>query len=241
MINALHRQIYSWPKWLVRAFFLVSVLFSFAAGMFVSDYFRVRRVIVTSEPANLLQTDWLKQQNLLLLSQRRAESIILAQVPRIARVNLTKKYPQTLVINFTLRRPLAQIKNDGFYLLIDSTGHITNKVWQKKRQLLTINYYQKIRSFESVPGSLLLDKDILYAIGIIQQQEQFDLLIKTIEIKKPGEVVFTDQYNTKILVAPEKAIAKTLRIVHNISKTLRRKGEQPREINLLFEKPVVTL
>jgi len=211
-------------------------------GFLIPDRFKIKRIKVSPSHPKLEQIADLKNQNLLFLNKEQAAANLSKANPEIEKLQLTKHYPDCLCITFVKSKPVAQIKTDGDYLLLNSKAKIIRKQNEMEANLLLINYYQIIREFESRPGQTIINQDLLSAVKIIAEAKKRNLVLETIIIDKPGQIrAQLKNKETTIIFSSKKNIAKSLEIVHNILRLLKAKGESPKEINLLFEKPIYTL
>ena len=235
------RESFSTGFWL-KTILIVSLVLSLLAGFFVNNRFRIKEVEIKPSKLNFVPLGWLLNQNLLALNTTKAGAKILADNPIIETVELTKVYPEKLKVMLTLSQPILQIKTNGYYLLISAGGKIISRRHQPQPNLLSVDYYQKIRSYESRPGARIINQDLLTAVNIVNQIPPLDQRISQISIDKPEQIkIQLDHQGPLITFNSKKNIAKSWRIVHNILKSLKIKGQKPIEINLLFDKPYFIL
>ena len=225
----------------LKLLYLFTLIASLSIGYFFADYYKVRKIILPSQNNVKVQTDWLLNQNLLLINNSSVKNRLEQRQPLLENIQITKQYPQTLVVNFEQAVPIMQINNNGLFLLISRNGRVIKQLTDPLPELITVIFYQKIRSFESSPGTELTNSDLVYISKLIKISKNYPIEILDIEVKRPQEITVTTKDGIQILLNSKKKIAKNWRIVHNIRKSLKIKGQQPKTINLLFDKPFITL
>lgn len=226
----------------LKIIIVLTLFISLITGYYFSLNFNLKKVIVKPSKPAIKLPNQLTNQNLLFLNINQIKKEVLALNPNIQTVNLTKQYPDQLLITYRISLPIIQIKTNGQYLLISKEGKIISKQENKERNLLMVNYYQRLRSFESRLGEIIINQDILSAVAVASEAARFNLSINNLTIKKPGQIeAKLVNEGPLIIFSTKKSIAKNWRIVHNILKSLKVKGEQPKEINLLFDKPFFIL
>jgi hypothetical protein len=242
MLNLLKNQIGFLPKYCPKIVFIVSLIISLMLGYWLSSWLCIKNVILVPSNQVRLNTKNLIGQNLWFLNSDKTVAAIQKNHPEIEEITLKKIYPNTIKISYQRARKAAQIKTNAHFLIISSKGIVMRKNSQKEEGLLTIDYYQKIRHFESKPGTSITNQDIIRAIKIVEGGKKLNYSIETATIRKPGRIeVKIKGQPTTILFDRKKNIAKNWIIVHNIIRTLNSKDEEPKEINLLFDKPIYSL
>lgn len=213
----------------LKILILGSLLFSFVLGLFIPSYFEIKE-------------GELKGQNLLFLSTKETIKTLMANNPEIEKINIEKVYPNSVKITYFKSKPVAQIKTNSHYLLLNSKGKILQQLEKPRTDLLTIDYYQSIRAYEAKPGQTIINHDLLYSVKILSEAKKQGFNIENVIVTKPGQIqVRLKTKKTLITFSSKKNIAKNWRIVHNILRSLKVKGQSPKEINLLFDKPFFVL
>lgn len=219
----------------------MSLIFSLICGYFFANLVRIKKIILKPNSYQGLSFESLKGQSLLLFDTRSLEKTLKKNYPEIENLEITKKYPQTLIIRFEKAKYTMQIRNNNEYLLISRKNKIIKKIPSPLSNLIIVDYYQKLRNFETKKGFVLTNFDLQYVNRLIQAAGNYPTKIKSIEIVKPNQITVQLSDQTEILLNTKKRIAKNWRIVHNIIKSLKIRGEKPKTINLLFDKPFITL
>lgn len=178
---------------------------------------------------------------MLLMDEKKISDYIARIDPTVRRVTILKQFPQTIVITVIEDLAVAQIINGDKFLLIDSQGKIL-KTAGKKADLTVISYYQRLRAFESKPGTVLSQPEIGKALEIVQVKKQLPDKLRLIKIPQPKRITLTFvDLPLTVVLNTEKDIAKNVFILQNIIKGLDRKGVRPSVVNLEFDKPVITV
>jgi len=232
---------------LFNNFWLKSVLFgtlalSLVTGLFLPNYLLIKKISIFPTQSKIIGIEELKGKNLFFLDLEQTTQELLNNNPKLETINLFKKYPNQLEIQIIKSKSVAQIKTDGHYLIISNKAKIVEKIREANPKLLIVQYYQKIRDFEAKIGQTLINQDLRASIALIQEGQKQNFRLKTVKIPKPGQIqVQLSNPETIIAFSSKKNIAKNWRIVHNIIRSLKIKGQSPKEINLLFEKPFFVL
>jgi len=222
-----------------KIFFGLCLISSLTAGLLLPNLFIITKVILKPNTHSFVISP-LKGKSLLLTNLHALKQEILLNNPVLEEVNLEKSYPHTLIINFQLSKPIAQLEDFKKFYLLSNTGKIiliTNSV-QKK--LPIIKSFQRLRYYEGKQGQSISNPDILYALKAARLLPQYEIDFEYLEINKPSHLKIVGKETVSYLNT-KKQIAKNLKIVQNIIVTLKNKGQVPKEVNLFFEKAAYTL
>ena len=242
MPNSSNHQKFLVNNFLVKILVLITLIVSFSLGLILPNQFKIKQIKYQPQNNVLNGVEELKGQNLLFLETSTTIKTLRANNPEIEQLNLTKIYPNSLKISFVKSKPIAQIKTNNHYILLNSKGRIIRQQKEPEPKLLTINYYQSIRAFEAKEGQTIINQDLLYTVQLITEAIKQGFNLETITVTKPGQIVARlKAKKTVVTFSSKKNIAKNWRIVHNILGSLKMKGQSPKEINLLFDKPYFIL
>lgn len=242
MNNLLNSQKNFLTSFLTKLVLFALILASLVIGFILPNQFIINSIKILPKHTKIVGSDQLKNQNLLFLDIQKVKQQLFQDNPYLEKVTINKLYPQQLEIKVKLSRPVAQIKTNSHYLLINQRAKILAKLINPDPKLINISYYQKIRSFESRPGQTLINQDLVAAILVVAKGQEQNFNLERVNIPIPGQIqAKLTNRQTLITFSSKKNIAKSWTIVHNILRSLKIKGQSPKEINLLFEKPYYIL
>lgn len=118
-------------------------------------FFRVGQVQVSGNSRysleEILASSGVEQEdNLILLDKYRVAERIYTELPYVKEVRISRKYPDTLLIEVTETQAAAAIQGGGSWWLLSSTGKILEPIdTAQAREYLQIRY---VETFEPVPG-----------------------------------------------------------------------------------------
>jgi len=215
------------------------LLTSLAAGLWLPGFMTISEVNVQPNSPTLFWRD-VRGESLLLLNTKSFAQELLANNPTLSAVEVSKHYPRTLIINYKKAIPIAQIENQSHYFLLSKEGKIIAKQSMPHKTLPILKSFQKLRYYESRPGQYISNPDLRYALSASQLAPDYGIDYEYLEVSKPSQLKIVGEKTVSYLNT-KKQIAKNLKIVQNITVTLKRKGQVPKVINLFFEKAAYTL
>jgi hypothetical protein len=222
-----------------KVFFGLCLISSLTAGLLLPNLLTITKVIIKPN-AHSLVIGQLKGESLLLINQQALKQEIWLNNPVLEKVNLKKSYPHTLLINFQLSKPVAQLESFNKFYLLTKTGKITSITNSSPKKLPIIKSFQRLRYYEGKQGQSISNPDILYALEAAKLIPQYGIDFEYLEISKPFQLKIVGKETVSYLNT-KKQIAKNLEIVQNIIVTLKKKGQVPKVVNLFFEKAAYTL
>lgn len=221
-------------------FSIVFVLVLFYLLVVSDNYFAVRKIEVMGigDSSLIRGVSNYNSKNILLLNADEVQKHILSRNPHFNQVNVSKKYPGTLLIVVSFRTPYANFAVDkGFFILSDD-GKIIKKSQSPVKDLPIIKYYQKFNFSSWQSGDNIQYKDIATSIKFLKDALDLGLAIDTIDIKgtnmialrvKEKSILFTTEKDEKIQGYQFKTIVKKLKI----------EGRDFTVLDVRFDKPVI--
>lgn len=225
-----HHQRKIWHMGLtVVGILLVSALLSWG----VNAMFTIRSVEVVGEGVRVSVDPEKMPRNLLFFPVERLKNELLRGYPLIAEMNITKKYPGTLVISATLRAPKALVGAENTLYAIDKEGVVLEE-YPEKMHLPKI-----LIDVPPVPsGKRVTDTRILAALSFLLETEG-SIAITRITSGEGDTLQATDGV-MNILFPQKSDIPAIVRTLQTMLVGFRIKGKLPSTIDLRFDKPVVT-
>jgi cell division septal protein FtsQ len=221
--------------------FIFIALICFFLGIGFSVVFRVKKIESNLPLKNSIQ-EKLLFNNILLLNLNEVQQTILANYPHYRSIKIKKVFPDRLHISIEVEKVVAQLLNNGNYIMLSKDGKIIKQRQKETPFIPTIKYFQVLREYETKPGVYLKQQEINYALKLISKKKQFPIKFSTININKNNQLQIVENEDLpRITLSTRKQIDKNAIILHNILKSFDIKGIKPNEINLLFDIPSFTL
>lgn len=225
-----HHQRKIWHMGLtVVGILLVSALLSWG----VNTAFTIRNVEVVGEGVRVSVDPEKMPRNLLFFPVERLKNELLRDYPLIAEMNITKKYPGTLVISATLRAPKALVGAENTLYAIDKEGVVLEE-YPEKMHLPKI----LIDTLPGPSGKRVTDTRILAALSFLLETEG-SIAVTQITSGEGDTLQATDGV-MNILFPQKSDIPAIVRTLQTMLVGFRIKGKLPSTIDLRFDKPVVT-
>lgn len=209
--------------------FLMSGLFSWG----VNTIFTIRNVEVSGEAVNIVIDPVKLPRNLLFFPVDSVTEQILKAYPLVKSVTLKKRYPSTLIVIITPRKPFAIVGVEKEIYALDADGVVLGK-YPNNTDLPTIT----IALSPMQPGDRVADRAVTAAIGFLRE---------TASMTSVSDIVIHDASSlrayadTMSIVFPQHADMRTLaRTLQTMISGFRIKGTLPKTIDFRFDKPVIT-
>ena len=202
--------------------------------LFLSDFFRIKKVIVISNSTEIRGLSQLFSENYLSLNEEVTAQKLLAVNPLIKNIKIGKTFPQTLTLNVFWRKPQAKILLDDKIILLDEEGKVSagdpdglTEIAGTKI-ILPSSGTTDWRILKSVNYIILLSKSGIRVNNIYIFDEDSIFILKLadgVEVKIPFQ---TDPYQ----------VSASLQVI--ISR-FRIEGKFISSIDFRFDKPLVVL
>lgn len=145
-------------------------------------------------------------------------------------VVIKKKYPQTVIVEISERKPIAKVsQSGGREFLLDRKGVLYSEVVPEFRglRLVTLEFGMDLGLGQKVDANvvalILLEESPVSAIKFVEQE---------------GIEVSAGQ-NLTILFSRQKSVADQIRALQTILQKYRIEGKQLKSVDLRYEQPVV--
>jgi hypothetical protein len=106
-------------------------------------------------------------------------------------------------------------------------------------KLAYINYYQKLYDQEYSVGDEIDKLDLRYAVAFLSKIKSLHIDIETIDITSPNMIVLINAQQ-RYLITIEKDIELQFQELKIVYERLLQKGEKYSQIDVRFEKPIIT-
>jgi cell division septal protein FtsQ len=223
-------------------FLILSVVFLIILYL-IFIYFRITKITVLLNNKNydLYGTELLIGKNILFNSENRIKELLFERNPQIENIKIKKKYPNNLIINFTLNKGLAEIQANNGYFVLTKKGKIINKYDKQNNNFLPkINYYQKIDYYSNNIGDYLDNKDLIYALTFTSKIKESGLKVDSIDIVSPNMIrLLLD--GSIVYVTTEKNIEIQNNQLVKIIEQFSIEGKKFSSLDLRFDKPILKL
>lgn len=222
--------------------FVALVFFLFIFLIKTNDFFSVNNFVVYIDKEmrkNIFGLDEFKKSNILFLETEKIKDNLIKKNPDFKKVSVEKKYPDTLLINIVLDKPLAVLRVDLGYFYLNGAGKIFKKTRKLTDKNLTeINFYQKLNFKIYSPGDFLNFREIKSGLFILEKMDELNIGITNLDINSNGVLLFSLK-DKKFFFNSEKDIEVQWHQFKEIYREFEIKNLKYKEIDLRFDKPVV--
>ncbi len=238
----------------IYTFLLMLAVLIVIGLLLFTQFFSVHRIEIHGDTNenNPIGLDTLKNKNIIFLSTKEFEKIILDQNPTIATISITKKYPDALIIIIRSSSPLAYLKLNGGFALLDEKAKVLAKVKSTSLKLALINFYQLFDFQQMSIGDTLNYREITTTNYLLKKSQDLNLVVESIDINGLSMIVFNVKYpSTKeegqpasrqvtILFNGEKDKEKQGFELETIIKRFKIEAKEFKALDFRFDKPVVS-
>lgn len=234
-------------KLLKSKFFAIGVLFcaiSITVIFFLFNEWRVKIIKIEGIPKNtvLYGLENVKNASLITLSPHAVEERMKRSNPFIARIQVAKKYPQTLILTIATDEPLAYFESDSGFFALGQDGKILSKLKEKEnsKELPVIHYFEKLHFASYQPGDMLSYKDIGMALKILKKMSGLGMKINTIDIDGVDMIGFSLKGKT-IVFSSDKDVEPQIYQLEQIVHQFKIQGKDFKKLDLRFNRPILEL
>ena len=213
--------------------------------LYFIHYWRVRIVRIEGIPegVNLSGLENIKNKPMLFLSEQSVKQAIKKSNPFIGRVQVSKKYPHTLVLIMVIDRPVAYFKSDAGFFVLNSEGKIISKLKGASSSgdgLPVIHFFEKLHFSSYQSGDLLNYHDINTALRILKKISELGIKINTIDIDGV-DMIGLNLKGRSVIFSSEKDVEMQVYQLRQIVHQFRIQGTDYKKIDLWFNRPVIEL
>lgn len=213
---------------------LFVILIAYGLYQLFIRVFTIRFIEVVGDPINIAVDQSRFTKNILLFPQKKIEDQILLENPHLASISITKIYPQTLRIQVTLRKAVANLQTSQHIYLLDSYGMVLTEGITDKKNIPNILF--------DIKEPLVSGKKVVHP-SVAKSLEFISLFgntasITAITVESSGTV--RAEINQSVVVFDQYTnISQMSHTLQTLLNRFRMKGTQPATVDLRFEKPVV--
>jgi cell division septal protein FtsQ len=151
-------------------------------------------------------------------------------------LNISKKYPQTLVITVIERVPLAILHNDlnENHYLVDEEGYVLGIVDANTTNLPKVFYAEEI-----AVGYFLDQKLVSVYFELLAAVDESEVQISSASVHKDFIVAYSVG-SVEILLGVDKNIKESIIVLADLLKQLATEGKDARRIDMRYDKVVVS-
>ena len=241
------QQMSSSMKLLKSKFVVITILFCILGTVALLFFFyewRVKTIKIEGIPKEtvLYGLENVKNIPLLTLSSHGVEEQMKKSNPFIARIQVAKKYPQTLILTISTDEPLAYFESDSGFFALNQEGKVLSKLKEKETptDLPVIRYFEKLHFASYQPGDSLSYKDINMALKFLKKMSGMGMKINTIDIDGVDMIGFNLKRKT-ITFSSEKDIDPQLYQLEQIVHQFKIQGTDFKKLDLRFNRPILEL
>lgn len=225
-----------------RTIFLTLIFTVIFLGLFLagSSFINVQKITIKGENTGKLRgLNMYYQKNLLFLRTENIEKSLLANNPELLSVSVEKVFPNSLIITVIFQPVQAMIEMSGGYAYLSEDGKIIRKSREKNDIFPLIYYYQKLNYSYVSAGDDLKYIDIISTLHFIKKNSELGLKTDSVDISGLDMLLFTIG-DKKIFFTTEKEIKIQDYELEQIIKQFKIEGKEFKNLDLRFEKPIVT-
>lgn len=226
----------------IKRIFLLILLVpvSFLLLNFINNYFSIRNIEVNGlkKIDSFKGADLWSKKNIFLLSEEEIEKNLLAVNPLFKKVNVYKRYPNTLRLVIQKHEPFVYLSVYQGYFMLSDDARILSKSKTKENDLPVINYYQKLSYNIWQSGDFIKYKDIASALHFLRKTLDLGLEIYTIDISGTNMIALNLKDQT-IFFTTEKDPSIQDYQVETIIRQFKITGKNFATLDLRFDKPII--
>lgn len=197
------------------------------------DLFTIQTIEVVSSNVEILLDAKKFPKNLLFFPTHPVEKELLSSYIFLSRVHIRKKYPSTLIMELTVRVPIASLRSSNRQVQLDVHGVVLGDETSGQNLPHIIFDVPVVRI-----GSVLQDSRVLQALQFIALMGNF-LNIEEITDHDSTSLRIKSG-NIDIYIPHDGDLSSRVISLQSLFSGFRIKGVMPRAVDLRFDKPVIT-
>lgn len=221
-------------------FCLIITAFFFGLFYIFFNFFIIKEIVIKSENKNINGLSQLEDKNILLFSENNIKKSLSLSNPLIDDVQITKKYPNQIIIDFYPAVRLVCLKTSGGYFILSETAKIIEKTRNECPNLEIMTYYQKFDFLSSQAGQSLDLKDIKTSLFLLKKIKDKGVVVNSIDINAFDMLVFNLK-DKKVYFSAQKDSNDQVYKFETIYNQFIKEGRPFKSIDLRFDKPVIKL
>jgi len=210
--------------------------------VYLSNIFSVKEIVITSSQIkeDIRGLEQYYFEFLPFISEEELQKDLVMLNPIIAKVKVTKQYPDTLALKLQTVKPEVATKVTDEYVLLAGSGRILQRVKVKPSGLPELFYYQNLFKEQIKIGEELGFKDLQSALIFVDVLSSFGYKVKRVDINSFNVIRLELEDSREILVTTEKDIQKQEYQIGAILRQFKVDGTNFKRIDVRYDKPVMT-
>jgi len=225
---------YSALKILILSFLLLGIY------LFFDNYFRVDVIEVKSDKKELLATKNYLNKNIFLLSETEMSRELINGNPTAKAIIVRKELPSKLIVTVINNRPIAVLKVNSGYFLVDTQGKIIYKRKDLSNNYPIINYYQLLDFYAYNAGDVIDFREIAQALFFLDKSMELGLKIISIDINGLNMIAL-HLVDKTIIFTTEKNQFNQINQLGQIIRRFKISGQNYVKLDFRFDKPYAEL
>lgn len=235
--NLLSKKLWHRFKKIVLLLFFTTIFYGLF--YFINQFLLIKTVTVEGDTVNSLNgMSIIYNKNILFLQEAQVSKILIDQNPEIRSVDITKNFPNKIILFIKLYEPYVVMPSNRGYLILSENGRIIEKSNKNTFSLPIINYYQKINHDSVNPGDKIDYKDVQVSLHFLGQIQDLGMRPNTIDINGLDMILFNLD-DKKITFTTEKSIDIQDYELTQVIKQFKIEGRTFKNLDLRFDKPII--
>ena len=226
------------------AVFASLIFFFLALIYYLYTFFKINNVNIISENKDyrFKGIELVENKNLVLLNTKKLSISLKALNPSTTKVEINKRFPNSVSIKYELKEPIAYLKvNDGYFYLSENSKILyKTKQFQQSGSIIEMHYYQSFDYLTNPVGSSLDFLDINYSLSFLRKVKGLGFEAKSIDIDSPS-MIRLNLNDATVIITVEKDIDSQLNNLERIIKQFKVEGNSFSLLDLRFDKPIIKL
>jgi hypothetical protein len=215
-------------------FFLLLCFITITMYTFFIRIFRIKNIVVVGQNIQISVDRHKLVDNLWLIDTDKLKLQILKDNREINSVLLAKKYPDTLELTVILKKPIAILTTTTRIILLDCSGIAIGSMTSDYVNLPEINL-----PLNSIPdGEIYQQTDLRAALNFLCQLPSDFRVNKVTALD--DQSLQAQTLKTSIIFDLNSDIGQVVSTLQTLLAGFRMKSDMPKQIDLRFDKPVVT-
>lgn len=238
---------HSFIKYTLLLVLLIGVCFGLYKGISIlltkTEYFKVKTIVIDPSLRFINKRDLvrMKGKNIFLIDLKAFEKKLNRKYPQVSHLKLVKRFPDQIIIAAKKRLPLAQVRIDDKFCVLDSNG-VVLEVSKKKAKRTTLILGSQFNQISPVLGLTLNSKRVNIALNIINgfkaKKELLSYSIKNIDVADLSKITMLLSNGLEVIVDKD-IVSKNIRILAVILSQRQIDFNEVKYLDLRFKEPII--
>ena len=224
-------------------YFVIIFIFTLAALLLIEKYYKITEIEVknNTKGIQIAGIPVFKNKSIIFTSEENISNAIVQSNAIIKNVQVTKVFPNKVILRLELYNPVVYLKAyEGYYLLSEEGVILSKYASQENKRIPIILYYQNFPFADHQAGTKLGAKDIEDSIFFLQLLKSFKISIISIDIAGFHMLgLYSDNKKYIFTAEKDRKIQQ-----YNLEQAIERfkiDGKDYKSIDVRFDKPVIGL